>query len=305
MECNTGSIEYYKKRIMSFDVGIKHMALCTIDINHDETRSIHDWKVLDLTGHIQDISVSVPCGCKTKTDKPCKSNAKYFKTTHYFCVRHAKTQTSFILPDKKFSTTALKKKKVQELHILGSDNCVWLPCDTPPSKMEMISMLSRWFDERCLETLFEKPSIVSAAKIDLITIGRNMSALLDLTPYLSTVTHVCIENQISPLAGRMKTLQGMLAQYFIVRCPRAHIEFVSSINKLKAFKNEQTSIESIPQNIDAYKQHKKDAIKYTLILLEKGTHLCNHLESFQNHTNTKKDDLADCFLQGIWYCTTI
>ena len=32
-----------------------------------------------------------------------------------------------------------------------------------------------------------------------------------------TPTHVIIENQISPIANRMKTIQGMITQYFIMK----------------------------------------------------------------------------------------
>ena len=33
---------------------------------------------------------------------------------------------------------------------------------------------------------------------------------------LSTIDIILLENQISPIANRMKTLQGMIAQYFII-----------------------------------------------------------------------------------------
>jgi len=48
----------------------------------------------------------------------------------------------------------------------------------------------------------------------------------------------------------MKTIQGMLAQYFIMRGqPNIVIEFVSSSNKLKDFVMEKNT---------TYTQHKKD-----------------------------------------------
>jgi hypothetical protein len=69
------------------------------------------------------------------------------------------------------------------------------------------------------------------------------------------------------------------------------IEFVSSSCKLKGFEK---------QNVDAgteYKQHKKDSVYYCEKMLEN--------ENFSNWKQAletkKKDDLADCFLQGIWY----
>ena len=47
---------------------------------------------------------------------------------------------------------------------------------------------------------------------------------------------VIIENQISTIASRMKTLQGMISQYFIMKGIPS-IEFISSINKLKIINN--------------------------------------------------------------------
>ena len=50
---------------------------------------------------------------------------------------------------------------------------------------------------------------------------------------LGDIDRVIIENQISPIANRMKTVQGMLSQYFLMSNDKLDIEFISSINKLK------------------------------------------------------------------------
>jgi hypothetical protein len=47
-----------------------------------------------------------------------------------------------------------------------------------------------------------------------------------------------------------------------------------------------------------YKQHKKDGIFYCRGILESNSWLKGHIELLNTK---KKDDLADCFLQGIWY----
>ena len=48
-----------------------------------------------------------------------------------------------------------------------------------------------------------------AGDVDLIDIGKNMKAELDKFVF-DDIQHVVIENQLSPLASRMKTIQGML-----------------------------------------------------------------------------------------------
>ncbi len=58
----------------------------------------------------------------------------------------------------------------------------------------------------------------SANDTDLVCIGKNMKKLLNEIPGIEDITHVIIENQISTIATRMKTIQGMCAQYFIMKC---------------------------------------------------------------------------------------
>ena len=132
---------------------------------------------------------------------------------------------------------------------------------------------------------------INAKDISLIDIGIAIKERLE--KYyddfdLSTVSKVLIENQISPIANRMKTIQGMLAQYFIMKNESINIKFISSQNKLKYFEKEGTG----------YKENKKNAITYAVEMLKKY----NLYHQWNGHLEVKKkDDLADCFLQGIWY----
>lgn len=94
---------------------------------------------------------------------------------------------------------------------------------------------------------------------------------------------VLIENQIGPLASKMKAIQGMVIQYWLMR--NAKVECISACNKLKLFHTGKTT----------YTQRKKLSVHYTTQLLT-----LNQLETgFLK--NKKKDDLADTFLQGVWY----
>ena len=68
------------------------------------------------------------------------------------------------------------------------------------------------------------------------------------------------------------------------------IEFVSASNKLKdCDANEKVN----------YKDRKKLGIKKCLELLSTNNGFNNKLDYFDSHK--KKDDLADSFLQGIWF----
>ena len=108
------------------------------------------------------------------------------------------------------------------------------------------------------------------------------------------IDYVIIENQISPIANRMKTIQGMIAQYFIMsNIIVNHIEFVSSINKLKDL--------DIKEKI-TYNERKKLGIAKCLDIISLDNRFNDKLEYFKTHK--KKDDLSDAFLQGLWYLST-
>ena len=161
----------------------------------------------------------------------------------------------------------------------------------PKTKADTLQELLAFYEKTNWE-LLPKVKKTNAGKVDLVTIGRSLHQQLINNPIMKTVDCVIIENQISPIANRMKTLQGMLAQHYIsLGIPT--IEFVSSSNKLK---------ELAPQSgaKTAYKQHKQDGIFYGEKFLKEQ--ICDHekwLGQFQK--SPKRDDLADCFLQGLWY----
>ena len=145
---------------------------------------------------------------------------------------------------------------------------------------------------------------IYAHDLDLITYGRNMMKHLDAILFTESaapapIDMMIIENQISTLASRMKTLQGMITQYFIMKhIPQ--IEFISASCKLKLF----TDANSEDGGVDAstYADRKKSGIIVCRSLGEisrkQNSNYAKWMPVFENHK--KKDDLADCFLQGLW-----
>lgn len=116
--------------------------------------------------------------------------------------------------------------------------------------------------------------------IDLgITLNEKYNTIFKDQP----IDVVLVENQIGPLANRMKTLQGMIIQYWIMHGVN-NIQCISSSNKLKLFIKGKTS----------YQDRKSKSIEITSQLV-----MNEWLDHFNSHK--KKDDLADTYLQGIWY----
>ena len=150
---------------------------------------------------------------------------------------------------------------------------------------------------------FKKPNYTYAHDLDLITYGRNLMKHLDilLSSIDGPIDMMIVENQISTLASRMKTLQGMITQYFIMK-DVPQIEFISASCKLKLFTDSALDISSF---VDAstYSDRKKSGISICRSLgastgSSGAAPYATWMPMFEKHK--KKDDLADCFLQGLW-----
>ena len=329
---------YYIMKVISFDIGIKNMSYCLFDISGSTSRII-DWKVLSMLNEDSQIvycnSPAVKITKKTQINnfftagsnnnqniKLCGRIAKYKKGSNCFCEKHAKSQKTYYLP----SSKKIGKMSLKELSSYATDS-LFIHSELPKKKSDLLSMVENHLKENGLDLIHAKKS-PNASDTDLIVIGKNMKRIFqNVLAGHSDISHVLIENQISPLANRMKTIQGMVTQYFIMMYDSISIEFVSSINKLKLFtkhkrENEkQTENEEVHQEVhqevhpeqhknseplskdtrtqsQKYKQHKKDGIIYCEQVLASGKW---NQEIWINCEKTKKDDLADCFLQGIWW----
>jgi hypothetical protein len=319
-------------RLISFDVGIKNLAYCVFSIS--ETKwSIPEWICANLLDGSGASHTSMPCchliSGKRKSDAPhlCNKNAKWVapNKTEYYCETHAKLHTEWILPKKRHTASHIKKMKLAEVELEYSNvfgaatTTVANATSNTPKKMkkpEMIERILVYYETKCYRSSTENvEKAKTAGETDLVTIGRAIRRQLDADPSVEGITHVIIENQISTIASRMKTIQGMISQYFIMRFGDAvQIEFVSSHNKLKGFSSEKEldtlsssrncpnteSKDTTEKNIKAsYKANKSDGITICRDFFESNREMDGWLSVFEK--SKKRDDLADCFLQGIWY----
>jgi len=294
-------------KVISFDVGIKNMAYCLFDISGTEV-SIADWKVLSL---MDAEAPSAFCSCLAKapvkskkkakelsnffmtsdeTGPLCGRVAKYKKGDHFYCEKHAKSQTSYRMPEKK----AIKKMGLEELVIYATSLGL---LSLPKKKADILSLVETYLKEHSLEPIVAKKG-AKAKDTDLVVLGKNMKRIFGDSLKDVVIDHVLIENQISTLATRMKTVQGMLAQLFIMSYEDIGVEFVSSANKLKMFAKESKESKESKTDSQKYKAHKKDGVFYCEQLLSSGKW---PTDLWTNCEKKKKDDLADCFLQGVWW----
>lgn len=278
--------------ILSIDVGIKNLAFCLLDEYH-----IYKWDVVSLIE-----SEKRKCEIETK-GKICVSEAKYRKDNKYYCLKHAKKE-DYIIPSNEIKSSYVKKLDITKLKALADNYNI--SYDPKIKKKELTSEVTDYFENRC----FEPVCVTNASDVDLITIGRSLKRVFNqiLTSDLN-ISCVVIENQISPIANRMKTLQGMIAQYFIMKDDSISIEFVSSVNKLKCVRTEESN-EQLKEPGDTNKENNtgKEVLTYNQ-RKRLGVEKCSQLIKEKNYTewyqfflnNKKKDDLSDAFLQGIWF----
>uniref|UniRef100_A0A6C0B7T3 Mitochondrial resolvase Ydc2 catalytic domain-containing protein n=1 Tax=viral metagenome TaxID=1070528 RepID=A0A6C0B7T3_9ZZZZ len=280
-------------KLLSFDIGIKNMALCCFDISGQDV-TILDWTVLNL---LEEEAPKQFCSCLLKPKKgtvtSCNKIAKYRKNETLYCEKHANSNKDYLIPFKECSQTSLKKLKVDELKVVCNKYAVPSNLST---KKAILETLDNYFARMCYEPIQIKKR-VGAGDTDLVTIGKNMKKLFDEIENIQLPDIVIIENQISPIANRMKTIQGMVAQYFIMKDSDVQIDFVSSANKLKDFKPLENTLRCEPDE-KTYQKNKKNGVEYCFEILNSRT----SFDTWKHVLNTKKkDDLADCFLQGIWF----
>lgn len=276
-------------KIISFDVGIKNMAYCILDLS-GEKMEITDWNVLNLLNLQTFVQKKCTVKCKASKkkneEKVCGKNAKYQKGEIFYCEQHAKCDKQYMMPKKDYTEKVLKKKKIEDLLSIGKQHMFFLD-NVKRNKQELIDTLRTYFDKHMLDKI-EKEKKITAGETDLLSIGKNLKVELNKLDTLEHIDVVFIENQISPIANRMKTIQGMLAQYFIMTNEDINIEFVSSSHKLKQFDKDKNS----------YKENKQQSVIFSKNIIDKNENFENWKEKLDSK---KKDDLADCFLQGLYY----
>ena len=281
-------------KILSIDVGIKNLALCILETTTNNCNFIIKyWDVINLFEEQNKLCQFNIQNKKNKSYKQCNKQAKYHKNNCFYCKTHA-AKTEYKLPTSDLNK--YKRMKLDELNKLVQDYYILaIPLAVgsvpPTTKATLIKSIESFIKNN----VFENISTMKCNEISLIDIGIAIKEKLEKldTFVFSNIDIILIENQISPIANRMNCIQGMLTQYFIMKNMN-NIRFVSAANKLKMF---------IGNKKTTYSERKKLSVEETKKLLIKmegdNVEKDKIIEMFNKHK--KKDDLADCFLQGIWY----
>ena len=268
-------------KILSIDVGIKNLAFCLFDKSPtSEHFKVTKWDIIDISEQEN----TIICGFVEK-NVICNKPAKFKKDDKCYCLKHSKKQ-QIQIPTSEQKSSFINKQKIQKLYeIAESQNIKYEP---KIKKADLVKLINEHINLNYFQTIESK----KAADVDLFNIGLNIKTKFNkLFENEEKIDYVIIENQIGPLAIRMKTIQGMIVQYFIMSNLNVdHIEFISASNKLKDCDVKDKS---------KYSDRKKLGIAKCLELITKDFRFVEHVDYFNKHK--KKDDLSDSFLQGIWF----
>jgi hypothetical protein len=268
-------------KILSIDVGIKNLAFCLFNKSPTaEHFKVTKWDIIDISEQEN----TIICGFVEK-NVICNKPAKFKKDDKCYCLKHSKKQ-QIQIPTSEQKSSFINKQKIQKLYeIAESHNIKYEP---KTKKADLIKLINDYININYFQTIESK----KAADVDLFNIGLNIKTKFNkLFENEGKIDYVIIENQIGPLAIRMKTIQGMIVQYFVMSNLNVeHIEFISASNKLKDCDVKDKS---------KYSDRKKLGIAKCLELITTDFRFSEQVDYFNKHK--KKDDLSDSFLQGIWF----
>ena len=133
---------------------------------------------------------------------------------------------------------------------------------------------------------------------DIFNLSKIMINELNLKEDFLNHEVICIENQPALKNPTMKTVQMILYSYFMIEgatkdTPVEQVHMINARNKLKVYKGPEIECDIK----EKYKKNKYLSVEYTkLMILEEDP---KFIELFT--TCKKKDDLADAYLQGIYF----
>lgn len=295
-------------KTLSFDVGIKNLAYCVMSKQNDKTIpfKVYDWNIINVLNQtIPKCSFDIEVFDDASKNKPCSKNASfvsYINNTEYFFCRAHKVK----------HTTLLNTNNLPIFNGIAKNTHKCIKCNKNATfeynnehyctihKNSFINAIKK-------NTALKSVKQMNCNNLSIDDIKIKLFNILDNMPNLLLVDNVIIENQPSLKNPKMKSIANALWDYFVIRgiidkknnSTIKTVQFICPSNKLKV--DEDLTIKTLSSSKDdtqKYKLTKQLAVIYCKQLLKNDAH---NLNVMNNHV--KKDDLADCFLQGCWFLT--
>lgn len=258
---------------LSIDIAIKNLAFCLFD----ESKII-DWKLINLIND-NDFNMTKDCSSLTKSKNKCNKSATYVNDNNtYFCTTHAKNNLNCIKLKNKL--LCCKKDCKKDIYYYNKDT-----------------------NEGFCKIHKSDNSLIRHYTVDNITdveLRILLFSELDKHNFNSfNLKHILIERQPKHATEKMRSLAYAVFDYFIIKFnydPKIKVVWVDPKNKLTIYDG---PVLKCPDNIkDQYKRNKWFACEYCKWYLNKRLDNDNLQYLLDSR---KQDDLADCYLQGIYY----
>jgi hypothetical protein len=282
--------------VLSFDVGIIHLSYCLL--TYKDKWEILEWNNINLT---ECNNKSCHCG-----DKALYTN-NIDNIDNYYCKKHAITHT-------------INFEDLFEKHLKSDIKCCYVLKSNNPCTKHSNYLLKNNTEYYC--TLHSKQYYGNvnkncnlkelkqqkASTINFNDLKYNLIMELENRKHLLRADYVVIENQPSFKNPRMKSIASSLYDYYLIRgiidkkttlSNIKEVKFISPSNKLKNIKIKENKVEK-ESDSKTYRVTKNLGIQYCLELID-------NLDEWKQYfkTHKKKDDLADSFLQGVYFYKTL
>ena len=276
----------------SFDIGSRNLGMCIIDKNTNVNANlglgfcIREWQLINLVSQVgrkKLVCGHIIKGKKGKADKKCGKNATYWieANNQGFCTTHSKMKSKSLLEENTVRNTMGNEEKTvgEEEKTVGDEKLVRYTTTRNITDLELNRMI--------IEELEKYPDLWRRC------------------------TEVMIESQIRAEMKKIAYMIFCFLSYKIVHDPLARLKDIKNINaghKLAITKgvshlpdeiqNELMNIYVDPSDLKGknnYKKRKDLSDQYCKILCKNS-----RFDNFYS-SSKKKDDLADSFLQGLWF----
>jgi hypothetical protein len=247
-------------KIISFDPGLRNLAFCVIEGTNRSNLKITHWDLIDV--------MAETAGHDSPKCFKCKKPANWLKNSEevYSCGTH-KPKTG-----KAPTKSSLTKKSTETLQAEALHNGV-----VGNTKKELVDGLYKFYTANTW-----KRCVKSTKSVSVVDLANPIAQCLETRKQIwKNANLVCFEQQPDK---RMLCVQAMMHMWFV--CAGYKCKGVSAIHKL-------TNIITVQDATTTYKGRKKTGILHAqqLVPVQWREYMMKH---------PKKDDLADCFLQGLW-----
>lgn len=248
-------------KLVSFDVGLRNLAVCVMEGTTRRNVVITHWEVIDVMAEAVGLDNPKCYKCKKSANWMNQDESMYSCKAH--CPKSGKPPTKKALTGKSIEALQAEAKREK---VEGT------------TKKAMVDGLyaayraSTWVR-----------AIKSTKQVSVVDFATPLAAAMETRRSVwKDATLIAFEQQPDK---RMLCVQAMLHMWFV--CQGYKCKGVSATHKL-------TNIITLDDSTKTYKGRKKTGIVHATELVPTA-----EWKAYL-HKHPKKDDLADCFLQGLW-----